>query len=130
MAKKRISLDEAMRQLQEINADDELKTLLFYAEKKRLDELSDQKYKERIIKEQKAAIKERNKAFQKRDEAFQKRDEAFQKRDEAIKLVQNMKEAQLKNVINMLNDNLDINIISKYTNLTVDEILKIKKSNT
>lgn len=136
MAERRISLDKAMRQLQEINADKELRTLLFYAEKKRLDELSDKKYKDRILQEQKEAIKERDKAirkrdeaFQKRDEAFQKRDEAFQKRDEAIKENKTLKEKQAKNVINMLNDGLDIKLISKYTNLNVNEILKIKEKN-
>ena len=32
-------------------------------------------------------------------------------------------------VINMLNDNLDLNIISKYTDLSIDEISKIKLEN-
>lgn len=127
MAEKSLSLKEAMRQLQEINADKELKTLLFHAEKKRLDELSDKKYKERLMKEQKEALKQKNNAIKKRDEAIQKRDAAFQERDNAIKM---FKETQIKNVINMLNDNLDINMISKYTNLTINEILNIKKLNT
>ena len=37
MAEKRISLNKAMKQLREINADKELKALLFHAEKRRLD---------------------------------------------------------------------------------------------
>lgn len=37
-------------------------------------------------------------------------------------------EGKKQTVLNMLNDNLDINLISKYTNLDTDEILKIKNN--
>jgi len=48
-------------------------------------------------------------------------------REKGIK--EGIEKNQKQTVINMLKDNLDINLISKYTNLGLEEIIKIKENN-
>ena len=47
---------------------------------------------------------------------------------EAFGKEEGIKQTQKQVVINMLNDNLDIDIISKYTDLSIEEISEIKES--
>ena len=95
MAEKRIGLNEAMKQLQEIKADRELKALLFYAEKKRLDELSEKKWKERMIKDRnrikedlkikETALKEKDNRLKEKDNKLKEKDNKLKEKDNKLK---------------------------------------------
>ena len=95
MAKKSYDLEEAIRILDEINADKELRDQIYYEQRRRHDEAQARSDRDEAIKEKDEAIKEKDNAIKERNEAiksskkevkkaFAERDSAFAERDIAI----------------------------------------------
>ena len=138
MAEKSMTLNEAMEQLRIINADENLRQKLFYAEIQRLDENTRKKYeketeeKNRMLEENNIKLEENAKKLEdnnKKLEDNNKKLEKDNKRQEE-KLKEQNKELidnkfKIQNLINALHQNNSIEEISKMTNLEIDYIKSI-----
>jgi len=89
-------------------------------ERKKQDE--ERKKLDKELKERDNELKERDNELKERDNELKERDNELKEREKELKIREN------DFIINMINNNIDIETISKITNLTIEEIIKIKDS--
>jgi len=110
MAEKSLTLNEAMKQLQRINADKKLKQLLFYAELQRLDENTRKSYEKELEDNNKSLEEDKRKHLNK----IKEQNNALHEKD-----------LKIQRLIKALHQNNSIEEISKITNLEIDYIKNI-----
>jgi len=145
MAEKSLTLNEAMKQLQRINADKKLKQLLFYAEVQRLDENTRKSYEKELedntrkienynkkLEQSNKNLEQSNKKLEQSNKKLEQSNKKLENNNKSLeednrKHLSKIKEQEYKiqNLINALYQNNSIEEISKITNLEIDYIKDI-----